>query len=120
MAYTKTVWKDHIESEESGAILQYGTVITADRLNNMENGIEALDLALGDISGSVNELLEPLVEKVDGIQTAVTALQASLASLQTELTSTNQTVNELATWKQSVMNGAETLLVKSSTEEVSE
>lgn len=39
LAYEKTVWKDHIESVETGEVIQYGTLISAARLNNMEEGI---------------------------------------------------------------------------------
>lgn len=37
--YVKTDWKDHIVNPESGEVIQQGTRFTANRANNMEEGI---------------------------------------------------------------------------------
>ena len=39
MAYIKQTWIDHIIADDTGEVLQYGTVINAERMNHIEDGI---------------------------------------------------------------------------------
>lgn len=42
--YNRTYWDDHVVNEE-GEVLQQGTPVSEDRLNNMEEGIHAANVA---------------------------------------------------------------------------
>ena len=43
MAYTRTHWKDHYV-DANGNVVQYGTPVNATNLNNMEEGIEDMQI----------------------------------------------------------------------------
>lgn len=42
MTYTKTDWKDHVVDNNTGAVIQQGTPVSAKNLNNIEQGVASL------------------------------------------------------------------------------
>ncbi|TRY24363.1 hypothetical protein FOI68_17065 [Brevibacillus sp. LEMMJ03] len=55
MSYQKNTWVDHIIDPTTGEVVQQGTKVTANRLNNLENGVE-----------KAHQLVESLAQSVVG------------------------------------------------------
>lgn len=57
MLYKKTIWEDRVVDPESGEILSFGTPLSANNLNNIENGLEQIALNIGNkIHSMVNDI----------------------------------------------------------------
>ena len=73
MAYEKQNWIDHIIADDTGEVLQYGTVINAERMNHIENGIVGMYTEIDNISGDVPEgtTIQKIYEDLNNIQTEI-------------------------------------------------
>ncbi len=67
--YSKTHWQDRVVDPETGEVVQEGTFMSAEHFNNMEDGIEANDTAISEISESV-ETIETTLDT--GVGTTIT------------------------------------------------
>lgn len=109
LAYEKTLWKDHIESVETGEIIQYGTLISAARLNNMEDGI-------ANAHSETSTITEDLSEKdtqIEAMQAKITALESIVAQLMTAFAEDLPArLGALESWKTSVQSGQDAVLIK--------
>lgn len=57
MLYQKTIWEDRVVDPETGEILSLGTPLSANNLNNIENGLEQIALNIGNkIHSMVNDI----------------------------------------------------------------
>ena len=57
MLYQKTTWEDRVVDPETGEILSLGTPLSANNLNNIENGLEQIALNIGNkIHSMVNDI----------------------------------------------------------------
>ena len=83
MAYVKQVWTDRqVEkpltfnsttnadgtitlSPAPGKITQAGTLVTADRMNHIENGIGSLDSSVSDLSNTAKETINVGNRRID-------------------------------------------------------
>lgn len=75
--YNRTYWKDHIVDEDSGEVLQQGTLLDAEHFNNMEEGIFAAhEMAAGNAEALVKQ--KRAVESLEGeiIQVTLTNTQS--------------------------------------------
>ncbi len=93
MAYEKQSWIDRIVADDTGEVLQVGTIVNATRMNHIEEGIEANDSALTLLKGTTNgvtisslktdvtnlendvENLKALEAEVDGHESRITVLE---------------------------------------------
>lgn len=72
MAYIKQEWIDRIIAEDTGEVLQNGTLVSAARLNHMEDGIAGAYEAVDQITnGSEGVTLSSLSTSVIDLQTKV-------------------------------------------------
>ena len=55
MAYVKQTWVDHIVADDTGEVLQYGTIVNAERMNHIETGIADAYTEVHDIVGDMPE-----------------------------------------------------------------
>lgn len=76
MAYIKQTWVDHIIADDTGEVLQYGTVINAERMNHIEDGIVGMYTEIDNISGDLPEgtTIQKIYEDLNNIQTEIGAL----------------------------------------------
>lgn len=76
MAYIKQTWIDHIIADDTGEVLQYGTVINAERMNHIEDGIVGMYTEIDNISGDLPEgtTIQKIYEDLNNIQTEIGAL----------------------------------------------
>ena len=76
MAYVKQTWVDHIVADDTGEVLQYGTVINAERMNHIEDGIVGMYTEIDNISGDLPEgtTIQKIYEDLNNIQTEIGAL----------------------------------------------
>lgn len=69
--YSKTHWQDRVVDPETGEVVQEGTFMSAEHFNNMEDGIEANDTAISEISESV-ETIETTLDTEVGTTISLT------------------------------------------------
>lgn len=132
-AYVKQTWVDHIVADDTGEVLQQGTILDAAHFNHMEEGIAAMSESLEDLSigeegatlqgvlSSIDEAIETKVEKEDGkglsTNDFTTALKSKLeAQLSaTEIQALLDRVLALEHWKTNVLSGTTPVLVDQTT-----
>lgn len=70
MAYIKQTWIDHIIADDTGEVLQYGTVINAERMNHIEDGIVGMYTEIDNISGELPEgtTIQKIYEDLANVQ----------------------------------------------------
>lgn len=56
VSYTRTFWKDHM-IDERGNVLQQGTPVDALHLNNLEEGVSAMDMTEEQLEEMLDEVL---------------------------------------------------------------
>lgn len=108
MPYVKNVWVDEVltetpplynvlnEADEpvlesvqielETPVVTPGTALTADKMNNIEEGIEANDLAITALAGE-------LASEVNTLEDSITGLSDSLSGLSTQVSTNQNTVN---------------------------
>src|SRR5690349_15892481 len=107
MPYTKNVWVDEVLTEDprynildeadepinenvkielETPVVTPGTPLTADKMNNIEEGIEANDDAITALAGE-------LASEVGALEDSVTGLSDSLSGLSTQVSTNLNTVN---------------------------
>lgn len=133
MAYIKQTWVDHIVADDTGEVLQQGTILDAAHFNHMEEGIMAISESLEDLSigeegatlqgvlESIDEAIEGKVDKIEGKGLSThdftaalkTKLDAQLSA--TQLEALLNRVLELEHWKTNVLAGTTPVLVDQTT-----
>jgi hypothetical protein len=81
MSYQKNTWVDHIIDPSTGEVVQQGTKVTANRLNNLENGVE-----------KAHQLVESLAQSVIG-SSVISGLTFTASGLTASWTSGSAYVN---------------------------
>lgn len=73
MAYIKQTWIDHIIADDTGEVLQYGTVINAERMNHIEDGIVGMYTEIDNISGDLPEgtTIQKIYEDLENVQSQI-------------------------------------------------
>ncbi len=76
MPYEKTKWIDHFVDPETGEVIQEGTRVTAERMNKIENGIEAAHDEMESIGDNINGLQDEVIAHLaDEVQHLTTGVQ---------------------------------------------
>lgn len=95
--YNRTYWKDHIVDEETGEVLQQGTLQDAEHFNNMEEGIfAAYEMAAGNAEamGKQKRAVESLAGEIVQVTLTNTLNYPFNDSQQTVLLSHNRTTTD--------------------------
>ena len=75
MSYQKNTWVDHIIDPSTGEVVQQGTKVTANRLNNLENGVEKAHQLVESLAQSVvgSSVISGLIFTASGLTASWTA-----------------------------------------------
>lgn len=93
MAYEKQNWVDRIVADDTGEVLQVGTIVNATRMKHIEEGIEAADSAITLLRGTTNGVtiaslktdvtnLENDVEDLKSLEATVTGHESRITVLE--------------------------------------
>lgn len=134
MAYVKQNWVDHIVADDTGEVLQQGTLLDAAHFNHMEEGIAAMDtrisqiavstdgITISSIESKIETAVEDCVQKVEGKDLSsndfTDAYKAKIDSMATALGTATfaefmARITELETWKAQVLAGTTAVHVDS-------
>lgn len=62
--YQKQTWIDHLVADDTGEVLQEGSVLEAARFNHMEEGIETVADLLADVISTVTDDIQPALSPI--------------------------------------------------------
>ena len=62
--YQKQTWIDHLVADDTGEVLQEGSVLEAARFNHMEEGIETVADLLADVIITVTDDIQPVLSPI--------------------------------------------------------
>ena len=105
MAYTKQTWIDRIVADDTGEVLQPGTIVNATRMGHIEDGIAANDSAITTLKGTtsgvtletlqtaVNDLVDDLTD-LSGLQDQVDGFEGRIDALE-RLSTGSETIQAL-------------------------
>ena len=62
--YQKQTWIDHLVADDTGEVLQEGSVLEAARFNHMEEGIETVADLLADVMTTVTDDIQPVLSPI--------------------------------------------------------
>lgn len=134
--YVKQTWVDHIVADDTGEVLQQGTLLDAAHFNHMEEGIAAMDTRISQIAVSTDGItvagieskietaVANCVEKVDGKDLSsndfTDAYKAKIDSMVNALGTATfaqfmQRITDLETWKAQVLAGTTIVQVDDTT-----
>lgn len=126
MAYVKQTWVDHIVADDTGEVLQQGTLLDAAHFNHIEEGIAAMDtrisqiavstdgITIAGIESKISDAVEDCVQKVEGKDLSsndfTDAYKAKIDSMTTALGTATfaefmQRIADLEIWKAQVLAG---------------
>jgi hypothetical protein len=95
MSYQKNTWVDHIIDPSTGEVVQQGTKVTANRLNNLESGVEKAHQLVESLAQSVigSSVISGLIFTANGLIVSWTSGSAYVNGVRFDVPAGSITLN---------------------------